>query len=245
MASTRHPARVALVTGASRGLGAEIACALAERGVHVVAVARTVGALEAMDDRIRDRGGRATLVPLDLADLEGIDRLSDEIRNRFGRLDMLVHAAGDSLPFTPVRDIDPAGFARLWQTNADAARALIACFESLLEESGGHARFVCDPNATGPYRGAYAATKEALRSLAAAWRAECPNVDIAVVDPPPMATQLRKRGYPGEDPESLASPVDIGLAIARELVAEGSAEQATISPLRHPDADCTPGHRDP
>ena len=174
MASNRQPVRVAVVTGASRGLGAEIAFALAVRGVHVAAVARTPGALEVLDDRIRMAGGSATLVPLDLRDSAGIQRLAEEIRNHFRRLDILVHAAGDSLPFTPVRDIDPAGFERLWRTDTDAARALIASFEPLLAVSQGQARFLCDPDSGGAYRGAYASSKEALRALVAAWMAEYP-----------------------------------------------------------------------
>ena len=227
MASNRQPARVALVTGASRGLGAEIAFALAVRGIHVAAVARTPGALEALDDRIRKAGGSATLVPLDLQDSAGIQRLAEEIRNRFRRLDILVHAAGTSLPFTPVRDIDPAAFERLWRTDADAARALIASFQPLLADSQGQARFICDPDAGGAYRGAYASSKEALRALVTAWMAEYPPIGIAIHDPPPMATALRKRGHPGESAAGLANPRDVALSIVRGLLGKDPA------PCRH------------
>lgn len=223
-ASNARPAPVALVTGATRGLGAEVACALAAHGIHVVAVARSSGALEEIDDRIRSSGGSTTLVPLDLKDTAGIQRLSVEVWNRFGRLDILVHAAAESLPFTPVRDILPDGFERLWQTNADSARALIAAFEPLLADSKGKARFVCDPNVGGAYRGAYAATKEALRALITAWQAECRAVDIAIVDPPPMATALRRCGYPGENPAKLADPAEVAISIVRNLVGESMTD---------------------
>ena len=216
------PVPLALVTGASRGLGAEVACALTTHGIHVAAVARSSGALEEIDDRIRRSGGSATLVPLDLGDTEGIERLSEKVRNRFGRLDILVHAAADSLPFTPVRDIPADGLERLWRTNAYSARALIAAFEPMLTDSGGKARFVCDPNVGGAYRGAYAATKEALRALVTAWQAECPVIDIAIVDPPPMATELRRRGYPGENPAGLADPAEVALSIVQDLVKNGT-----------------------
>ena len=222
MGFERPGQRIALVTGASRGLGAEVAFELAVRRVHVVAVARTSGALEALDDRIRNVGGTATLVPLDLADHEGLQRLSDEIRARFGRLDILVHAAADSLPFTPIRDIDPEGFLRLWRINVDTARAMIASFEPLLAQSGGRAGFVCDPNVVGAYRSAYAATQNALRTIIEAWKSECPAVDIVLVDPPPMATALRKRGFPGENPDSLANPAEIAVNLVQDLLVRTS-----------------------
>ncbi len=218
MGSERPEQQIALVTGASRGLGAEVALGLAVRNVHVVAVARTSGALEALDDRIRDSGGTATLVPLDLTDHEGLQRLSDEIRARFGRLDILVHAAADSLPFTPIRDIDPEGFLRLWRINVDTARAMIASFEPLLAQSGGRAGFVCDRNVAGAYRSAYAATQNALRTIIEAWKSECPAVGIVLVDPPPMATALRKRGFPGENPDDLTNPAEIAANLVQNLL---------------------------
>ena len=92
----------------------------------------------------------------------------------------------------------------------------------MLTDSGGKARFVCDPNVGGAYRGAYAATKEALRALVTAWQAECPVIDIAIVDPPPMATELRRRGYPGENPAGLADPAEVALSIVQDLVKNGT-----------------------
>ncbi len=210
--------RVALVTGASRGLGAEVALALAEGGLHVVAAARTQGALEALDDRIREAGGTATLAPLDLTQAGSVEALAGEIRSRFGRLDVLVHAAGDAARFTPVRDVDPAEFERLWRLNADAARALMSAFESPLSQSRGRARFVCDRQVSGAYRGAYAATKAALRALVEAWRAECPQIDVAAFDPPPMATALRAQGHPGERRENLADPRQVARVLVQGLV---------------------------
>ena len=104
----------------------------------------------------------------------------------------------------------------------DSARALIANFESLLVQSGGHAWFVCDPDVAGAYRGAYAATKNALRTMIEAWKSEGPAIDIVLVDPPPMATALRRRGFPGEDPGKLADPAEIAANLVRDLL-DGTA----------------------
>ena len=227
--------RVALVTGASRGLGHEVAVALGGCGVHVVAVARSEGGLAAMDDRIRATGGSATLVPLDLADGAGIARLAAAVADRFGRLDYLVHAAARALPLAPVRDIDPAGAENLWRVNADSARALVAGLEGLLARSRGRARFLDDP-AAGAYGGAYAASKSALRALVHAWRAERPELDIALLAPPPMATALRRVGWPGEDPAALADPAGVAADIVAELVAEAGSPGSGRSPMDRPPA---------
>ena len=196
--------RVALVTGASRGLGRGIARALSRRNAAVIAVARTEGALmELADEAI----GTIFAAPLDLLDRDGIDRLAAETARRWGRLDILVHAAAASASLSPVPHADPKRFDSLLQVNAAATLALIAAFDPLLRAApSARALFVDDPGAVRSFHGAYSASKAAMLSLARCYALETrrSSIRVGILAPPPMSTALRARGRPGEDPAHLA-----------------------------------------
>jgi NAD(P)-dependent dehydrogenase (short-subunit alcohol dehydrogenase family) len=189
--------------------------ALAERfaaeGATLVLAARTPGALEAVDDRVRAAGGRATLVPLDLTNAAAIDQLGGALAERFGRLDVLVAGAAELGPLSPVGHIAPAAFARIMVVNAGANCRLIRSLDPLLRASqAGRAIFVtcAQARAGKPFWGAYAASKAALEALAMAYAAETRRTALRVnlVDPGVMRTRLRAEAYPGEDPEKLPDP---------------------------------------
>jgi NAD(P)-dependent dehydrogenase (short-subunit alcohol dehydrogenase family) len=208
--------RVALVTGATRGVGRACALALAEAGAQVIAVGRTQGALEALDDDARARTGRSvTLVPLDLADGAGIDALGGAIFARHKRLDILVHAAAMMGGLRPVAHIPPTLWDKILSVNLTSAYRLIRSMEPLMRASAaGRAIFLTAPAAQRPaaFWGSYAATKAALEALARSWADE---VDVSplrvmLVDPGPMRTRLRAEVFPGEDPASLRDPTAIG-----------------------------------
>ena len=196
---TRVPPLPALVTGASRGLGAAVAEALAPAR-HVVAVARTVGGLEELDDRIRARGGQATLAPMDVTDAAAMQHLCRGIHDRWGGLALWVHTAIHAAPLSPAPHIDAKDFARSVETNATAAQRLIAYVAPLLGADG-VAVFPDDPRASLPHHGAYGATKAAQIALARSWQAEGARIGPRVVIHAcrPMPTALRARHYPGED----------------------------------------------
>jgi NAD(P)-dependent dehydrogenase (short-subunit alcohol dehydrogenase family) len=211
--------RVALVTGAGRGLGAAVARQLARRGVHVVATSRTQGALEALDDAIRAEGHEATLLPLDLTEGEALDQVGPSLLARFGRLDILVHAAAALGTLTPTHQITERDWTETVAVNATATWRLIRTTGPLLlAAEAGRAVFVTDPVATRPraFWGAYGATKAALHNLALSWadETERTRLRINLVEPPPMATRLRRAAMPGEDQASLAKPEQIAPAIA-------------------------------
>ncbi len=213
--------RIALVTGASRGLGASVAVELARRKFHVIAVARTEGALIELDDRIRATGSSATLATLDLTDHAGILRLADSIRQRWGLLDALIHAAARAAPFSPVTSIEPDDLMALMRTNVDATRALIAALDGLLRASAiGLAAFVVDDPKPSSFRGAYAASKLAMSALVRAYASETRRSGLRVVRilPPPMATAIRARGYPGEDASAACLPEEIGERLVSALL---------------------------
>jgi NAD(P)-dependent dehydrogenase (short-subunit alcohol dehydrogenase family) len=206
----RLAGRLALVTGASRGLGAAAALAYAREGAHVVAVARTVGGLEELDDRIRAAGGQATLVPLDVTDGPGIDRLGAALYERFGRLDVLLGNAGILGVLSPLGHVDPDGFEKVMAVNVTANWRLMRSLEPLLRRSdAGRAIFVTAAagRADVPYWGAYAASKAALERLALTWAAELAHTSVRVnlYDPGPMRTVLRSQAFPGE-PEAQQVP---------------------------------------
>src|SRR6201987_4169357 len=203
--------RIALVTGASRGIGYATAIALARRGAHVVAVARTQGGLEELDDEIRKDGGTATLVPLSLTDSDGIARLGAALNDRHGKLDILVGNAGVAGPSSPLGHID----LKLWQDtlalNTTANFQLIRCMEPLLRNSdAGRAVFMTAGSAQKApgYRGPYAASKAALETLVRVWAAETASTPIRVnlFSPGPIRTRMRAAVYPGEDPMTLDTP---------------------------------------
>jgi NAD(P)-dependent dehydrogenase (short-subunit alcohol dehydrogenase family) len=201
--------RIALVTGASRGLGHAVASRLGGAGWQVVAVARTVGGLEELDDAIRRAGGPpATLVPLDLADRDGIARLAAAVMTRFGGLDLLIHCAVHAVPLSPVAHVAPKEFDRAMAINAGATLALIAACEPLLRARPGSEALFCDDPAAGKFHAAHAASKAAARAIVAAWAGEMaaigPRVSLFV--PLPMPTASRSRFHPGEAPGALTPP---------------------------------------
>jgi NAD(P)-dependent dehydrogenase (short-subunit alcohol dehydrogenase family) len=207
--------RVAVVTGATRGLGRACALALGAAGAQVIALGRTQGALEELDDEIQTRGGpRATLVPLDLTDGAAIDALGGAIFQRHGRLDILVHAAAMMGGLRPVAHIPPELWEKIVSVNLTSAFRLIRSLEPLMRASdAGRAIFVTAAPAAQPkaFWGSYAATKAALEALARSWADEVDvsPLRIAIVDPGPMRTRLRAEAYPGEDSQTLPDPADI------------------------------------
>jgi NAD(P)-dependent dehydrogenase (short-subunit alcohol dehydrogenase family) len=203
--------RIALVTGASRGIGHAAALALARAGAHIVAVARTVGGLEELDDAIRTVGGNATLVPLDLKDYPGIDRLSLALRERFGRLDALVGNAGILGPLSPLGHVEPAAWDDVMAVNVTANWRLIRAMDPLLRLSdAGRVVFLSSGVAVLAlaYWGPYAASKAALEVLARTYAAETAttNVRVNVLTPGPIRTRMRAQAMPGEDPMTLETP---------------------------------------
>jgi NAD(P)-dependent dehydrogenase (short-subunit alcohol dehydrogenase family) len=208
--------KIALVTGASRGIGRACALALAKAGAHVVAVARTQGALEELDDEIRQATGRsATLVPMDIADGDGLDQLGYAIHQRFGRLDVLVHAAAILGPMTPVSHIEPKHWDRVVAVNLTATYRLIRTTEPLLRAAPkGRAIVLTTGRVARPraFWGPYGATKAALENLVRTWADELEktNIRIALVDPGAMRTKMRAEAMPGEDPDTLPDPMEIG-----------------------------------
>lgn len=208
--------RIALVTGASRGIGFATALALAKAGAHIVAVARTQGGLEELDDAIRADGGAnggegATLVPLDLNDLDGIARLGAALYERFGRLDILVGNAGIAGPSSPLGHIEPDEWQNVFALNVTANFQLIRCMEPLLRASqAGRALFITSTAASKAtaYLGPYAASKAALETLARTWAHETERTPLRVnlFNPGPIRTRMRASVMPGEDPLSLNTP---------------------------------------
>jgi NAD(P)-dependent dehydrogenase (short-subunit alcohol dehydrogenase family) len=203
--------RIALVTGASRGIGYATALALAKAGAHVVAVARTVGGLEELDDAIKGAGGSATLVPLDLKDYEGTDRLGLALHERFGRLDALVANAGILGPLSPLGHVEAKAWDDVMAVNVTANWRLICAMDPLLKFSdAGRVVFVSSGVATLPlaYWGPYAVSKAALEALARTYAAETAstNVRINVLTPGPVRTRMRAQAMPGEDPMTLETP---------------------------------------
>jgi NAD(P)-dependent dehydrogenase (short-subunit alcohol dehydrogenase family) len=203
--------RIALVTGASRGIGYATARALAKAGAHVIAVARTQGGLEELDDEIRKDGGAATLVPLNLTDSDGVARLGAALHERHGKLDILVGNAGVAGPSSPLGHIELKSWNDVMAINVAANFQLIRCLEPLLRKSdAGRAVFVTSAAASqaNAYLGPYAASKAALETLARAWAHETANTPLRVnlFNPGPTRTRMRATVFPGEDPETLETP---------------------------------------
>ena len=211
--------RIALVTGASRGIGYATALALAKAGAHVVALARTQAGLEELDDEIRkDGGGAATLVPLNLTDFDGIARLGAALHERHGRLDILVGNAGVAGPSSPLGHIDLKPWNEVMAVNVSANFQLIRCMEPLLKQSdAGRAVFVTSAAASkaNAYLGPYAASKAALETLARAWAQETAATPVRVnlFDPGPTRTRMRATVFPGEDPATLDTPDQVAALI--------------------------------
>ncbi|MDE3116894.1 MAG: SDR family NAD(P)-dependent oxidoreductase [Pseudomonadota bacterium] len=210
--------RIVIVTGASRGIGRACAVALAKAGAHVIAVARTQGALEELDDEIRSLGGTATLVPLDLKDMPALDRLGGSIFERWGRLDGFLGNAGMLGVLTPLSHLEPKAFDQTMAVNVAANWRLIRSFDPLLRQSdAGRVVFVTSGAAQKhtPFWGIYAASKAALESLALTYAAECvtTNVKVNLFNPGPLRTAMRAKAFPGEDPMALEPPEAVVPAI--------------------------------
>jgi NAD(P)-dependent dehydrogenase (short-subunit alcohol dehydrogenase family) len=206
--------RIALVTGASRGIGHATALALAKAGAHVVAVARTQGGLEELDDAITAAGGSATLVPLNLTDSDGIARLGAALHERHGKLDILVGNAGIAGPSSPLGHIDLKPWTDVIAVNVTANFQLIRCMEPLLRQSdAGRAVFITSGVATKAtaYLGPYAASKAALDTMVRVWAAEIAITPIRVnlFSPGPIRTRMRAQVFPGEDPMTLEPPEQV------------------------------------
>lgn len=200
--------KIALVTGASRGLGAALAEALAPE-YHIVAVARTTGGLEELDDRIRAKGGAATLAPMDIADPNAMATLCRGIHDRWGKLNLWLHTAVHTSALTPTYFIDPKEWTKAVNTNATATSVLIPYIAPLLGETG-HAVFFDDPKAGEKFYGIYGATKAAQMALARSWALETERTGprVTIVEPKPMPTAVRARFHPGEDRDVLTSTAD-------------------------------------
>ena len=214
--------RIALVTGASRGIGRAAAIALGTAGAHVICVARTVGGLEETDDAIVKAGGTATLVPLNLKDFAAIDRLGASIYERWGKLDALLGNAGVLGALTPLAQLDPKIFAELVDINITANWRLIRSLDPLLRQSdAGRVLFVTSGAARKhtPFWGGYAMSKAALESLALTYAAECKdtNVKVNLLNPGPIRTAMRAKAMPGEEPSSLKRPEELAPLIVELL----------------------------
>jgi NAD(P)-dependent dehydrogenase (short-subunit alcohol dehydrogenase family) len=214
MTEGRLAGRVALVTGASRGLGAAIAERFAAEGAHLVLVARTQGGLEETDDRVRAAGGTATLVPLDLTKFDEIDRMAAAIAQRFGRLDILVGNAGMLSPLTPVGHLQPKDWQAVMDLNVTANWRLLRAFDPGLRRSdSGRVIMVTSGAAMEAfaYWSAYAASKAALETLVSSYAKEIAKTSIRanLLDPGAMRTAMRAEAFPGEDPASVRLPEEV------------------------------------
>ena len=203
--------KIALVTGASRGIGKEVSLLLAKNNVHVILLARTIGALEEISDNIIDLGGSSTIVQMDLNNLNSIFKLSKEIDERWGRLDILIANAGYLHNLTPMSHISEKDWQLSFNINLNSNWFLIKHLENLLLKSNfGRAVFLTSGASLGhrPFWGAYAVSKAALDAMIRAWSSEMKetNLKINLYDPGATRTQMRTRAYPGEDPHSLKSP---------------------------------------
>ena len=227
--------RVALVTGASRGLGYAVAHALALAGAHVLLLGRTQGALEALYDDIMANGGEATGVPMDITDGDAIDRLGATLAERWGRLDILVGNAGDLGPITPVSHIDPKAFDKALSVNVIANARLIRAMEPLLlQAESPRAVFVTSGAASKarPFWGTYATSKAALDALVKTWAHEHENdaLRVNLLSPGPVRTAMRAQAMPGEDPETLAVPADVA-PLFLELLSPDETRTGEIIPF--------------
>jgi NAD(P)-dependent dehydrogenase (short-subunit alcohol dehydrogenase family) len=220
--------RLALVTGASRGIGAATAEALAHAGAHVILVARTASALEEVEDRIHNAGGTATIAPLDLTDGESIGKLAGAVAERWEKLDILVLNAAMLGSLSPVQDIDPREYSRLLSLNLLANQALIAAFDPLLKRAD-KADVVALTSSVGgeprAFWGAYGSSKAALESLLGAYADETEytrRIRVHIVDPGATRTRMRALAFPGEEPDSVKPPGAVANAILQRLTADAA-----------------------
>lgn len=216
------PTKIALITGASRGIGAALAERLGARGWHVIAVARTTGALEELDDRIRQMGGTATLAPMDVTKPDAMIQMVKSVGERWGGVDLWVHTAIHAAPLTPAGHVDPRDFAKSVDLNLTTTSGLISLIEPLLRAKGGAALFLDDPRAGQKFFGSYGATKAAQIALARSWQAENETLgpQVFIETPAPMPTAVRARFFPGEDRALLADPRTEAEAILIRILPE-------------------------
>jgi len=227
--SKEFAGKIALVTGASRGIGAATAEALAAAGAHVILVARTASALEEVEERIHDAGGTATIAPLDLTDGESIGKLAAAVAERWQKLDLLILNAAMLGSLTPVQDIDPKEYSRVLSLNVLAPQALIAAFDPLLKKSE-RADVVALTSSVGAepraFWGAYGSSKAALETLLRAYADETAYANkmrVHIVDPGATRTRMRALAFPGEEPESLKTPDVVANAILERLLGEAAS----------------------
>lgn len=211
--------KIALVTGASRGLGAACAEHLAKTH-HVMAVARTTGALEELDDRIQAAGGQATLAPMDITQPDAMAHLCRSIFERWGKLDLWVHAAIHAPPLAPADHIDRKDWSKAQDVNVAATATLIPMVAPLLTGPDAQAVFFDDPHEGQKFFGAYAASKAGQMALARAWQAEAARTGpkVSILTPQPMRTATRARFFPGEDRDALACPMEQAQALLAEVL---------------------------
>ena len=228
--------KLALVTGAGRGIGWAVAEALAAEGAHVLLLARTQGALEELYDKISAAGGEATGVPMDLTDFDAIDRLGASLAERFGRLDLLVGNAGVLGPLTPVSHIDPKELDKALAVNVIANARLIRAMEPLLMQAGAPRAVFTTSGAAQkcrPFWGAYSTTKAALDALVKSWAHEHENDKLRVnlLSPGPVRTAMRAQAMPGETPETLPTPAALA-PLFLELLSENETRTGKIVDFR-------------
>jgi NAD(P)-dependent dehydrogenase (short-subunit alcohol dehydrogenase family) len=224
--STALSGKLALVTGASRGIGAATAEALAAAGAHVILVARTTSALEEIEDRIHATGGTATIAPLDLTDGESIGKLAGAVAERWEKLDVLVLNAAMLGSLSPVQDIDPKEYSRLLSLNLLANQAMIAAFDPLLKRAD-KAEVVALTSSVGAepraFWGAYGSSKAAVETLLGAYADETAysgRIRVHIIDPGATRTRMRALAFPGEEPESVKAPETVASAIIERLTAD-------------------------
>src|SRR4051794_14027429 len=218
--------RLALVTGASRGIGAATAEAIGAAGAHVILVARTGSALEAVEERIHAAGGNATIAPLDLTEGESIGKLAGAVAARWAKLDVLVLNAAMLGSLTPVQDIDPKEYSRLLSLNLLANQALIAAFDPLLRQAES-ADVIALTSSVGSepraFWGAYGSSKAALETLLGAYADETAHTGrlrVHIVDPGATRTRMRALAFPGEEPDDVKPPEVVAKAIVERLLAD-------------------------
>jgi NAD(P)-dependent dehydrogenase (short-subunit alcohol dehydrogenase family) len=221
--------KLALVTGASRGIGAATAEALAAAGAHVILVARTAKALEEVEQQIHEGGGTATIAPLDLTDGDAISKLAAAVRERWDALDMLVLNAAMLGSLTPVEHIDGKEFAKLLATNLLANQALIAAFDPMLRRSE-RADLVALTSSVGSepraFWGAYGSSKAALETLVLAYADETEHagrIRVHIIDPGATRTRMRQLAFPGEEPASVKPPEAVAKAILERLLSDAAS----------------------
>ncbi len=229
--------KLAVVTGASRGIGAATAEALAAAGAHVVLVARTATALEQVEERIHAAGGSATIAPLDLTEGESIGKLAGAVAERWAKLDILVLNAAMLGALTPVQDIDPKEYSRLLSLNLLANQAMLAAFDPLLRAAPS-ADIVALTSSVGAepraFWGAYGSSKAALETLLGAYADETGHTGrmrVHVIDPGATRTRMRALAFPGEEPDSLKPPETVADAIVARLLSNApTAEKMRVEP---------------